>query len=32
MSTINRQILLASRPQGEATTDNFKLAETPVLS
>ena len=32
MSTINRQILLASRPQGEATTDNFKLVETPVPS
>jgi len=32
MSTLNRQILLASRPQGEATTDNFKLVETPVPS
>ncbi len=32
MSTINRQILLASRPQGEATTDNFKLIESPVPS
>ncbi|MDO9003695.1 MAG: NADP-dependent oxidoreductase [Aquabacterium sp.] len=32
MSTINRQIQLASRPQGEATTDNFKLVETPVPS
>ena len=32
MSTINRQIQLASRPQGEATTDNFKLVEMPVPS
>ena len=32
MSTLNRQIQLASRPQGEATTDNFKLVETPVPS
>jgi NADPH-dependent curcumin reductase CurA len=30
MSTINRQILLASRPQGEPSADNFKLVETPV--
>ena len=28
--TINHQILLASRPQGEATVDNFKLVEAPV--
>src|SRR5574341_2075707 len=28
--TTNHQILLASRPQGEATVDNFKLVETPV--
>jgi NADPH-dependent curcumin reductase CurA len=26
----NRQILLASRPHGEPTLDNFKLVETPV--
>jgi NADPH-dependent curcumin reductase CurA len=33
MSTIiNHQILLASRPQGEATVDNFKLVESPVPS
>jgi len=32
MSTTNRQILLASRPKGEATTDHFKLVETPVPS
>ena len=30
MSLINHQILLASRPAGEPTTDNFKLVETPV--
>ncbi len=30
MSQINKQILLASRPKGEATVDNFKLAEVPV--
>ncbi|MDM4766049.1 NADP-dependent oxidoreductase [Pelomonas sp. SE-A7] len=29
-SAINRQILLASRPQGEPTVDNFRLVETPV--
>jgi NADPH-dependent curcumin reductase len=28
--TTNKQIHLVSRPQGEATTDNFKLVETPV--
>lgn len=28
--TLNHQILLASRPQGEATVDNFKLVEAPV--
>jgi NADPH-dependent curcumin reductase CurA len=26
----NKQFLLASRPAGEATADNFKLVETPV--
>jgi NADPH-dependent curcumin reductase CurA len=30
MSIINRQILLASRPQGEPSAENFKLVETPV--
>lgn len=30
MSLTNRQVLLVSRPQGEASTDNFKLVETPV--
>jgi NADPH-dependent curcumin reductase len=28
--TMNQQILLASRPQGEPSVDNFKLVETPV--
>jgi len=30
MSIINRQILLASRPQGEPNAANFRLVETPV--
>ena len=30
MSTLNRQILLASRPTGEPNAENFKLVETPV--
>jgi NADPH-dependent curcumin reductase len=28
--TMNQQILLASRPQGEPSVDNFKLVETPL--
>jgi NADPH-dependent curcumin reductase CurA len=32
MTTVNRQILLASRPQGEPSAENFKLVETPVAS
>lgn len=28
--TVNKQIILASRPQGEATVDNFRLIETQV--
>src|SRR5215468_10312086 len=28
--TINHQIHLVSRPQGEPTVDNFKLVEAPV--
>jgi NADPH-dependent curcumin reductase CurA len=28
--TLNRQILLASRPTGAVTPDNFRLAETPL--
>lgn len=30
MTTINKQVLLASRPAGEATVGNFRLVETPV--
>jgi len=30
MTEINRQILLVSRPQGAASSDNFKLVETPL--
>ncbi|MEP6506524.1 MAG: NADP-dependent oxidoreductase, partial [Betaproteobacteria bacterium] len=30
MSITNRQILLASRPKGEPSAENFKLVETPV--
>ncbi|MEW6341382.1 MAG: NADP-dependent oxidoreductase [Paraburkholderia sp.] len=30
MTQINRQFLLASRPQGAATQDNFRLVETPL--
>ncbi len=30
MSIINRQILLASRPQGEPGAENFRLVEAPV--
>ena len=30
MSQINHQILLASRPAGEPTVDNFRLVESPV--
>ena len=30
MSLINRQIVLASRPNAEPTTDNFNLVEAPV--
>ncbi|ANB72198.1 2-alkenal reductase [Paraburkholderia phytofirmans OLGA172] len=32
MTQVNRQILLASRPQGTVTPDNFKLIETPLSS
>jgi NADPH-dependent curcumin reductase CurA len=28
--SINRQILLASRPSGEPSLDNFRLAETEI--
>jgi NADPH-dependent curcumin reductase len=30
MTTQNRQILLASRPQGAVTEDNFRLVEVPI--
>ncbi|MCA9675557.1 MAG: NADP-dependent oxidoreductase [Kofleriaceae bacterium] len=30
MTTTNAQILLASRPDGEPTLDNFRLVETPI--
>ena len=30
MSTINRQLQLASRPQGEPSAANFKLVEAPL--
>ncbi|WP_118181322.1 NADP-dependent oxidoreductase [Paraburkholderia phosphatilytica] len=30
MADINRQILLVSRPQGAASTDNFSLVEAPL--
>ncbi|SAL65642.1 alcohol dehydrogenase [Caballeronia terrestris] len=30
MTELNRQILLVSRPEGEASVDNFKLVETPL--
>jgi len=30
MSTMNQQVLLASRPAGEPTVDNFRLVEVPV--
>ncbi|MFO1337250.1 MAG: NADP-dependent oxidoreductase [Burkholderiaceae bacterium] len=30
MTTMNHQILLASRPKGEPSVDNFRLVETPV--
>ena len=30
MTTMNRQIVLASRPEGAVTPDNFRLVETPV--
>ncbi|NRF68706.1 NADP-dependent oxidoreductase [Aquincola sp. S2] len=30
MSLVNKQVLLASRPSGEAAADNFRIVETPV--
>ena len=30
MARRNQQIILVSRPQGEATADNFRLVEQPL--
>ena len=30
MATINKQVLLASRPQAWVTEDNFRIVEVPV--
>ena len=30
MATMNQQVLLASRPQGAVTEDNFRIVEMPV--
>lgn len=30
MTTMNRQVLLASRPEGGVTPENFRLVETPI--
>src|SRR5512132_2474620 len=30
MTTQNRQVLLASRPQGAVTEDNFRLVDVPI--
>jgi NADPH-dependent curcumin reductase CurA len=30
MTAINKQVLLASRPQGEVTEENFRIVEAPV--
>ncbi|MGQ3054308.1 MAG: NADP-dependent oxidoreductase, partial [Roseateles sp.] len=32
MSQINRQIVLASRPRGEVTPENFRLVEAPLAA
>ncbi|MGN7981047.1 NADP-dependent oxidoreductase [Burkholderia sp. 22313] len=31
MNTVNRRILLVSRPQGAASIENFRLVETPLV-
>ncbi|TMG81952.1 MAG: NADP-dependent oxidoreductase [Betaproteobacteria bacterium] len=31
MTEINKQVLLASRPQGRVTEDNFRIVEAPVV-
>ena len=30
MAALNKQVLLASRPQGAVTEDNFRIVEAPV--
>ena len=30
MASMNKQVLLASRPQGAVTEDNFRIVEAPV--
>ena len=30
MAALNKQVLLASRPQGSVTEDNFRIVETPI--
>ncbi|MBL8332209.1 MAG: NADP-dependent oxidoreductase, partial [Rubrivivax sp.] len=30
MTTLNRQVLLASRPEGKPSTANFRIADTPL--
>lgn len=30
MTALNKQVLLASRPQGRVTEDNFRIVETPI--
>src|SRR3977135_793337 len=30
MAALNKQVLLASRPQGAVTEDNFRIVEVPV--
>src|ERR1700726_2258852 len=30
MAALNKQVLLASRPQGSVTEDNFRIVEVPV--
>jgi NADPH-dependent curcumin reductase CurA len=32
MAALNKQVLLASRPQGPVTEDNFRIVETPIGS
>jgi NADPH-dependent curcumin reductase CurA len=30
MAALNKQVLLASRPQGSVTEDNFRIVEAPA--